>query len=204
MFAFTSLEPMTKLLAKRYHGIYTFRKCKIRGSRIWLEHDSTGLISAAIFVIYTHNLNVSIWSKRMALWYKKIIRQNQPYCEHEELPSVNNICSIDGVLHMEAQVFNKGNQKEIWFLIAEYYQVTKFDKKMMKMELDFVSLNQDLFRVDILQGIIDFLRVGETEASKIGKRHSSLSTFIGGPRDTHGVDIWMLSLSTTLWKTDLL
>lgn len=39
---------------------------------------------------------------------KRIKGRNRSYCEDEELPSVKNICSIDGVLDMEAQVFNKG------------------------------------------------------------------------------------------------
>lgn len=40
--------------------------------------------------------------------------------------------------------------------------------------LDFFTFNQDLFRSDMLQGIIDFIRLGEREASEIGKKHSSL------------------------------
>ncbi|XP_060212759.1 uncharacterized protein LOC132640260 isoform X2 [Lycium barbarum] len=37
--------------------------------------------------------------------------------------------------------------------------------------------------MDMLQGIIDFLRIGETEASKIGKKSFLPVSFIGGPRD---------------------
>ncbi|KAG5586771.1 hypothetical protein H5410_047205 [Solanum commersonii] len=73
---------------------------------------------------------------------------------------------------MEAQVFNKGKRKRDMVSCLDVFI------KLETQRLDFVSLNQDLFRVDILQGIIDFLRVGETEASKIGKKTFLPITFI--------------------------
>lgn len=55
--------------------------------------------------------------------------------------------------------------------------------KLETQRLDFFTLNQDLFRTDMLQGIIDFMRLGEIKASKIGKKTFLPISFIGGPRD---------------------
>ncbi|XP_060171127.1 uncharacterized protein LOC132602151 [Lycium barbarum] len=55
--------------------------------------------------------------------------------------------------------------------------------KLETQRLDFYSFNPDLFRVDMLSGILDFLRHGERDASKIGKKGFLPASFTGGPRD---------------------
>ncbi|XP_049362731.1 uncharacterized protein LOC125827456 [Solanum verrucosum] len=42
--------------------------------------------------------------------------------------------------------------------------------KLESQRLDFASFNEDLFRMDVLQGLLDILRLGERDASNVGKR----------------------------------
>nr|XP_016460125.1 PREDICTED: uncharacterized protein LOC107783644 isoform X1 [Nicotiana tabacum]XP_016460126.1 PREDICTED: uncharacterized protein LOC107783644 isoform X1 [Nicotiana tabacum] len=116
------------------------------------------------------------------------------------------MCSIDGLLDMEADVLQKGKQKRNNVSCREYYyyklhmrdneengvlhsgrlfQQYSVDEfiKVETQRLDFASFNQDLFRIDVLQGLLDILRLGEREASKIGKQNFLPTSFTGGPRD---------------------
>lgn len=191
---------------------------------IWVEHDLAN-VSAPHIRIYTHSDNTwlvnycygcydplqypLLFSYGQNGWHcgiKKIIRQDRSYCEHEELPSAKNMCSLDAVLDLEAQVFTKGKQKRDMISCREYccykIQMRANDVngvlhcgrllqqfivdifiKLETQRLDFFTLNQDLFRTDMLQGIIDFMRLGEIKASKIGKKTFLPVSFIGGPRD---------------------
>ncbi|XP_075108682.1 uncharacterized protein LOC107781498 [Nicotiana tabacum] len=142
---------------------------------------------------------------------KKIIQTNnvtkrRAYCEHEQLPSISNMCSVDGFLDMEDESLQKGKRKRDTVSCREYY-CYKFQIRdnetndvihcgrifqqfivdvYIKLEtqiLDFFSFNPDLFRIEVLQGLFDILRCDEREASKIGKKTFLPITFIGGPRD---------------------
>lgn len=66
--------------------------------------------------------------------------------------------------------------------LFQQYSVDEFIK-VETQRLDFASFNQDLFRTDILQGILDILRLSERESSKIGKKKFLPASFIGSPRD---------------------
>nr|XP_009786690.1 PREDICTED: uncharacterized protein LOC104234759 isoform X2 [Nicotiana sylvestris] len=46
-----------------------------------------------------------------------------------------------------------------------------------------LTSNQEFFRIEVLQGILDVLRQGERDASRIGKQTFLPVTFTGGPRD---------------------
>lgn len=113
------------------------------------------------------------------------------YCEHEQLSSVMNMCSIDGLLDMEAEVLQKGKRKRDNVSCREYYcyklQIRDDENillhaerlfqqyivdewiKIKSQRLDFASFNQDLFRVDVLGGLLDIQRYREREASQVGK-----------------------------------
>ncbi|KAM3395805.1 hypothetical protein P3S68_004811 [Capsicum galapagoense] len=52
--------------------------------------------------------------------------------------------------------------------LFQQYCVDEFIK-IETQRLDFTSSNQDLFRSDALQGLIDFLRHGDRDTSKIEK-----------------------------------
>ncbi|XP_019237811.1 PREDICTED: uncharacterized protein LOC109217964 [Nicotiana attenuata] len=116
------------------------------------------------------------------------------------------MCSIDGFLDMEDESLQKGKRKRDTVSCREYY-CYKFQLrdnetnevlhcgrifqqfivdvyiKLETQRLDFLSFNPDLFRIEVLQGLLDILRYGEREASKIGKKTFLPVTFIGGPRD---------------------
>lgn len=101
--------------------------------------------------------------------------------------------SIDGLLDMESEVLSKGKRKRETVSCHEYYcykiQIRENEPnetlhsgrvfqqyvvdqyiKLETQRLHFFSFNQDLFRTVVLQGILDLLRQGERDASKIGKK----------------------------------
>lgn len=49
------------------------------------------------------------------------LRKKRTYYENEQLPSVSNMCSIDGLLDMEAEVLQKGKRKRDAISCREYY-----------------------------------------------------------------------------------
>ncbi|KAL3352294.1 hypothetical protein AABB24_020373 [Solanum stoloniferum] len=141
--------------------------------------------------------------KRVEQICKKKFRSQ---CENEQLPSLSNMCSIEGLLDIEAKVLQKGKRKRDDISCREYYcykfqmrhneingvlhsgrlfQQYSVDEfiKIETQRLDFVSCNQDLFRTDPLQGLIDFHRHGDRDASKVGKQTFLPVSFTGGPRD---------------------
>nr|XP_009791862.1 PREDICTED: uncharacterized protein LOC104239025 [Nicotiana sylvestris] len=75
--------------------------------------------------------------------------------------------------------------KKMEFCMLRAFQQYLVDQfiKLETQRLDFYSLNQDLFRVDALAGILDVLRHGERDASNIGKQSFLPASFVGGPRD---------------------
>nr|XP_016509877.1 PREDICTED: uncharacterized protein LOC107827294 [Nicotiana tabacum] len=115
--------------------------------------------------------------------------------------------SIDGLLDMEAEVMQKGKRKRDTVSYREYYcyQLKIRDDeniilhlgrllqqyvvaewiKVETQRLDFAFFNQDLFRMDVLAGLLDLLRRGEREGSQVGKNRILPLSFTGGPRDMH-------------------
>ncbi|XP_019237975.1 PREDICTED: uncharacterized protein LOC109218112 [Nicotiana attenuata] len=197
---------------------------------IWIEDESSSNISLPHIRIYTHSCKSQLVNYYYSCydplqypllfpygqngWHcgiKKIIRTNNTvstgiYYEHEQLPSVENMCSIDMLLDMEAEVLQKKKQKRNTVSCREYYcyklqmrddeengvlhagrafQQYSVDQfiKLETQRLDFYSLNQDLFRVDASAGLLDVLRHGERDASNIGKQSFLPASFVGGPRD---------------------
>ncbi|XP_016549203.1 uncharacterized protein LOC107849041 [Capsicum annuum] len=57
--------------------------------------------------------------------------------------------------------------------------------------------------MDVLQGIIDILRLGERDASNIGKRRFLSNSFIGGPRDMRQRYMDAIALVQHFGKLDL-
>ncbi|XP_075077417.1 deoxypodophyllotoxin synthase-like [Nicotiana tabacum] len=66
--------------------------------------------------------------------------------------------------------------------LFQQYSVDEFIK-VKAQRLDFASFNQDLFQIDVLQGLLDILRLDEREASKIGGKIFLPTSFTGAPRD---------------------
>ncbi|XP_075077583.1 uncharacterized protein LOC107786932 isoform X3 [Nicotiana tabacum] len=192
---------------------------------LWLEENSTD-ISAPYIRIYTHSNGARLvhyyygcydplqypllfpfsengWHCRI----KKIIQTNnvtkrRAYCEHEQLRSISNICSVDGFFDMEDESLQKEKRKRDTVSCREYYcykfqirdnetnEVIHCERifqqfivdiyiKLETQRLDSFSFNPDLFRIKVLQGLLDILRFGEREASKIGNKMFLPITFIG-------------------------
>ncbi|XP_075077368.1 uncharacterized protein LOC142164091 [Nicotiana tabacum] len=74
----------------------------------------------------------------------------------------------DEILHTE-RIFQQ-------YLVDEYI-------KLETQRLNFTVFNQDLFRMAMLQGLLDILQLGERDSSNIGKQNFLPSSFIGGPQD---------------------
>lgn len=106
--------------------------------------------------------------------------QQPKYCESEQLPRLANMASIECLLNMESEVLANGKKKRANVSCREYYcyQIQIRDRhpneilhsgrlsqqyivyqyiKLETQRLYFFSLNQNLFRVEVLQGIIDLL-----------------------------------------------
>lgn len=128
--------------------------------------------------------------------------------KNDQLLSLSNMCSIDELLDMEAQILQNKKQRMNIISCREYYcykiqirddeeninlhsgrlfQQYSIDEfvKLETQRLDFTFLNQDLFRVDVPQGIIDIPKLGEREASKIGKKNFLPLSFTDDPGDMH-------------------
>ncbi|XP_060183116.1 uncharacterized protein LOC132613078 [Lycium barbarum] len=87
-------------------------------------------------------------------------------------------------------------------IIFKQYSVDEYIKLETQI-LDFYSFNQDLFRTDLLQGLIDILRFGGRDASNIGKRRFLSNYFIGGPRDMRQCYMDAIALVERFGKPDL-
>ncbi|XP_019225161.1 PREDICTED: uncharacterized protein LOC109206760 [Nicotiana attenuata] len=127
---------------------------------------------------------------------------------------------------MEAQNLQKGKRKRDTLSVREYYcyklQMRNDDEdqilhtgrllqqysvdeyiKLETQRLDFVSFNQDLFRMGILQGLLNILRLGERDASNVRKQTFLPNSFIGGPRDMRQCYMDAITLVQRFGKPDL-
>lgn len=75
--------------------------------------------------------------------------------------------------------------------------------KLETQRLDFVFFNQDLFRMSILGGLFDVLRLDERDASNVGKQTFLPNSFIGGPRDMRHRYMDAIALVQQFGKPDL-
>ena len=113
--------------------------------------------------------------------------------------------TIDGFIDIEAEVMQKGKRKRNSVSCREYYcyqlqmrddeniilhsgrlfQEYTVDQwiKIETQRLDFASFNPDLYRTDVLGGLLDVLRRGERNASQVGKHKFLPLSYTGGPRD---------------------
>lgn len=136
------------------------------------------------------------------------------------------MCSFDGLLDIEEEVMQKEKRKSDTVSCREYYcyklqmrdneenkilhsgrlfQQYSVDEfiKVKTQRLDFTFFNWDLFRIDVLQEILDILRLGEREASKIGKKKFLPASFTGGPRDMRQRYINAIALVQHFGKSDI-
>ncbi|XP_062093997.1 uncharacterized protein LOC133800034 [Humulus lupulus] len=69
--------------------------------------------------------------------------------------------------------------------------------------LDYFRSNQNHFRTEIYQGIVDTITLGERNASNVGKRMILPSSFIGGPRDMRKRYMEAMTLVQRYGKPDI-
>nr|XP_009775438.1 PREDICTED: uncharacterized protein LOC104225359 [Nicotiana sylvestris] len=86
--------------------------------------------------------------------------------------------------------------------LLQQYSVDEYIK-LETQRLDFVFFNQDLFRMDMLNGLLDILRLGERDASNVGKQTFLPNSFIGGPRDMRQRYMDAIALVQYFGKPDL-
>ncbi|XP_019229599.1 PREDICTED: uncharacterized protein LOC109210611 [Nicotiana attenuata] len=145
---------------------------------------------------------------------------------HEEVPSIRNVTSLDRYLEMEDEILKKGQRRRDTVSVREYYcyklQMRNDDEdeilhagrifqqysvdeyiKLETQRLNFAAFNQDLFRTAMLEGLLDILRLGERDASNIGKQNFLPSSFIGGPRDMRQRYMDAIALVQHFGKRDL-
>nr|XP_016469496.1 PREDICTED: uncharacterized protein LOC107791864 [Nicotiana tabacum] len=127
---------------------------------------------------------------------------------------------------METQNLEQGKRKRDVVSVREYYcyklQMRNDDEdeilhtrrlfqqysvdeyiKLETQRLDFGSFNQDLFRMSVLQGLLYVLRLGERDASNVGKQTFLPNSFIGGPRDMRQHYMDVIALVQHFGKPDL-
>lgn len=73
----------------------------------------------------------------------------------------------------------------------------------MKLKVSFASCNQNFFRTDALQYLIDFLRHGDKDSSKIEKQELLPIGFTVGPRDTRQRYMDAIALVQHFEKSDI-
>nr|XP_033513522.1 uncharacterized protein LOC108942840 isoform X2 [Nicotiana tomentosiformis] len=86
--------------------------------------------------------------------------------------------------------------------LFQQYSVDEYIK-LETPRLDFVSFNQDLFRMSVLQGLLNVLQLGERDASNVGKQTFLPNSFIGGPRDMRQRYMDAIALVQHFGKPDL-
>ncbi|KAG7990742.1 hypothetical protein I3843_02G039400 [Carya illinoinensis] len=75
--------------------------------------------------------------------------------------------------------------------------------KIETSRLDYFRCNQQHIRSELYQGIVDSINLGQTNASRIGKRIILPSSFIGGPRDMQKRYLEAMTLVQRYGKPDI-
>jgi hypothetical protein len=75
--------------------------------------------------------------------------------------------------------------------------------KIETSRLDYFRTKQEEIRSEVYQSIVDNILIGETRASKIGRRIILPSSFIGGPRDMQKRYMEVMALVQHFEKSDL-
>lgn len=75
--------------------------------------------------------------------------------------------------------------------------------KLETQRLDFILFNQDLFRTEILAGLIDLQRLGEREVSNIDRKIFLPVRFTRGPWDMRSRYIDAIALVQHFEKSDI-
>ncbi|KAL4559204.1 hypothetical protein LXL04_031338 [Taraxacum kok-saghyz] len=144
----------------------------------------------------------------------------------EKLISPQSISNAENLLAMEENVMGNHSENDKFVSIREYYayklQVRADDKscllqfgrllqqyivdnyiKLETQRLSFYRTQQQELRQEFLQGVVDAMGNGETEASAIGKRVVLPADFIGGPRNMRRRYIDAMALVQKFGKPDI-
>jgi hypothetical protein len=99
-------------------------------------------------------------------------------------------------------VRDNGNMIHFYGNLLHQYAVDMY-VKIEQGRLSYIERNQKKLRTDLYKGMIDSMRVDDTNMSEIGKRFILPSSFIGGPRHMAQLYQDALSIVRKLGKPDL-
>ncbi|KAG6645201.1 hypothetical protein CIPAW_08G106200 [Carya illinoinensis] len=116
----------------------------------------------------------------------------------------HQLISAEELLRQEDQGYTE-NINSILLVSGRLLQQFVVDMyiKIETSRLDYFRSNQQHIRSELYQGIVDSISVGETNASRIGKRIILPSSFIGGPRDMQKRYMEAMTLVQRYGKPDI-
>ncbi|XP_027171825.1 uncharacterized protein LOC113771446 [Coffea eugenioides] len=147
-------------------------------------------------------------------------------CEDDINIDPASVNSSSELIDLEQRAIDRGKTEEGTVSAREYYcyrfQIRDDDESMLlhtlrllqqfsvdayvKIEtcrLDFHRHRQNKIRSEILQGILDSVSVGQTAASKVGRKVILPASFIGGPRDMRRSYLDAMALVQKYGKPDI-
>ncbi|XP_027152040.1 uncharacterized protein LOC113752100 [Coffea eugenioides] len=147
-------------------------------------------------------------------------------CEDEINIDPASVNSPSELINLEQRAADRGKAEEDTVSAREYYcyrfQIRDNDDSMLlhalrllqqfsvdayvKIEtcrLDFHRHRQTRIRSEILQGVLDSISVGQTAASKVGRKVFLPASFIGGPRDMRRRYLDAMALVQKYGKPDI-
>nr|KAJ0210749.1 hypothetical protein LSAT_V11C400209270 [Lactuca sativa] len=154
------------------------------------------------------------------------MKRGKVISEAETLISPWAATNVDELLDMEESVLGRSLETSKCVSIREYYayklQIRRNDKscsllfgrllqqyivdnyvKLETQRLAFYRTQQQELRQEFLQGVVDAMASGETNASSIGKRVILPANFIGGPRNMRRRYIDAMALVQKFGKPDI-
>ncbi|CAI9298597.1 unnamed protein product [Lactuca saligna] len=121
-------------------------------------------------------------------------------CSAESLISPMGMTNVDDLLHMEESVMTRSSETAKYVSVREYYA---YKLQIQTQRLAFYRTQQHELRQEFLQGVVDALASGETNASTIGRRVVLPANFIGGPRNMRRKYIDAMALVQKFGKPDI-
>nr|XP_016507198.1 PREDICTED: uncharacterized protein LOC107824907 [Nicotiana tabacum] len=154
---------------------------------IWVDENDGPATHAPHLQIYTHSDRTQrvnyYFGCYNPLQYPLLFPYGQGgwHCGIKKFPRAENIPRNRTLLNLNNYRIRNDDEDEILHTrrLLQQYSVDEYIK-LETQRLDFVSFNQDLFRMGILQGLLDILRLGKRDASNVGKQTFLPNSFIGG------------------------
>ncbi|XP_019225656.1 PREDICTED: uncharacterized protein LOC109207229 [Nicotiana attenuata] len=183
---------------------------------IWVDEYDGSVIHALHLQIYTHSDRTQRVNYYFGcydpLQYPLLFPHGQSgwHCGTKKLPKPENIprsrtLEFEQLPNIKSFTSMRNDDEDEILHTGRLFQQYSVDEyiKLETQRLDFVSFNQDLFRMGILQRLLDILKLGERDASNVGKQTFLPNSFIGGPRDMRQRYMDAIALVQRFGKPDL-